>query len=85
MNLLNLFKGPTEQTFAPVMKDAGGLDYSQVPGMSKYNPAMTTVQKSPVRETALGMSPFKKAFRSARKLNQKTFDYDGKMYTTELR
>ena len=85
MNLFKLFKGPTEQTFAPVMKDAGGLDYSQVPGMSKYNPAMTTVQKSPVRETALGMSPFKKAFRSARKLNQKTFDYDGKMYTTELR
>jgi len=85
MNLLNLFKGPTEQTFAPVMKDAGGLDYSQVPGMPKYNPAMTTVQKSPVRETALGMSPFKKAFRDARKSNKKTFDYEGKMYTTELR
>ena len=85
MNLLNLFKGPTEQTFAPVMKDAGGLDYSQVPGMPKYNPAMTTVQKSPVRQTALGMSPFKKAFRDARKSNQKTFEHDGKMYTTELR
>ena len=54
-------------------------------GSGKYNPAMTTVKKAPVRETALGMSPFKKAFRSARKLNQKTFDYDGKMYTTELR
>ena len=85
MNLFKLFKGPTEQTFAPVMKDAGGLGYSQVPGMPKYNPAMTTVQKSPVRETALGMSPFKKAFRDARKSNKKTFDYEGKMYTTELR
>ena len=84
MNLFKLFKGPTEQTFAPVMKDAGGLDYSQVPGMPKYNPAMTTVQKSPVRQTALGMSPFKKAFRDARKSNKKTFEYEGKMYTTEL-
>ena len=62
---------PDKATF---LKDAGVLHRKKFPHL----------YQSPARETALGMSPFKKAFRDARKSNKNTFDYEGKMYTTEL-
>ena len=43
-----------------------------------------TVKKSPVRDTVLGLSPFKKEFRKARDAGKKAFEYDGKMFNTRL-
>ena len=43
-----------------------------------------TVKKSPVRDTVLGLSPFKKEFRKARDAGKKVFEYDGKMFNTRL-
>tara|TARA_R100000008_G_scaffold80934_1_gene63736 strand:+ start:1109 stop:2365 length:1257 start_codon:yes stop_codon:yes gene_type:complete len=43
-----------------------------------------SVDRAPVRDTALGKGGFKKAFRDARNKGLNVFDYQGKMYNTEL-
>ena len=43
-----------------------------------------SVDRAPVRDTALGKGGFKKAFRDARNKGLNVFNYQGKMYNTEL-
>jgi len=61
------------------------LDFLPKNTTSIVKKSTNTLNKSPVRDTVFGLSPFKKAFRDARRKGKNTFSFDGKQFSTDLK